>query len=96
VGRQELNNHLLKLHNVPVPKKTKVYVVRDGRSQVDSQVHVDDFTDVIYSENSLNRPVWGPMKNDQFRGVASFVRLHLQNVQQGLKKSVDIQGKSIF
>lgn len=26
VGRQELNNHLLKVHNVPVPKKTKVSV----------------------------------------------------------------------
>ncbi|XP_062610033.1 GDNF-inducible zinc finger protein 1-like [Saccostrea cucullata] len=25
VGKQELNNHLLKLHNVPVPRKTKVY-----------------------------------------------------------------------
>jgi hypothetical protein len=39
----------------------------------------------------------GTNKNGQFQGVASFVRLPLQiNVQQGLKKSANIQGGSIF
>jgi uncharacterized protein YcaQ len=39
----------------------------------------------------------GNNKNGRFRGVAGFVRLTLQkNVLQGLKKSADIQGGSVF
>jgi hypothetical protein len=39
----------------------------------------------------------GTKKYDRFRGVTGFVRLPLQrNVQQGLKKSADIEGEPVF